>query len=111
MKGAVAFMADKLKKFLNMKYSELAVCLIYGLSYYVVILDFILRSTKRAGGLLGLFIAPAVICGLALVFIKSIRRKKENEDYKSIAFIMAANTLIFVFSCLLVISYIFCGAR
>lgn len=103
-------MTNKLIEFLNMKYSELAVSLLFGASYFAIILDFIMKNTQRAGGLLGLFVAPAVICGIALVFIKLIKRMKENEEYKKIVLFMAVNTIVLVYSVLTIALNLIYGA-
>ena len=102
-------MTEKILKLLNMKYGELSVGLIFGISYFIIILNFILKNTQKGGALLGFFTAPAIICGLALVFIKVLRRWRENEQYKNIMFFMIINTFIFVFSILTIVSNLFYG--
>lgn len=99
----------KILKLLNMKYGELTVCLVFGFAYFAVILNFILKNTQRAGLFLGFITAPAVICGLALIFIKALRRWKENEQYKNIMFFMIINTIILIFSILTLISNLIYG--
>lgn len=73
---------------------QLIFSLLSGCAYFAVILNFILTNTERAGALLGLYVAPAVICGLALVFIKAIRNFFENEQYKGIFFIITVNSIV-----------------
>lgn len=96
-------------KLLNTKYGELITGLIFGAAYFVIILDFILKNTQKAGALLGFYVAPAVICGLALVFVKLFRRWRENEQYNSILAFMILNTVILVISVLLAVSNLLYG--
>lgn len=103
-------MLNKLLDFLNMKYTELCLGLLFGTSYFVIIFDFMSKNTQRASGLLGLFTAPAIICGLALVFIKAIRHWRQTEQFKSIAYFIATNTIVLILSILTIVSNLIYGA-
>lgn len=102
-------MTEFILKMLNSRYSQLAFGIVFGIAYYVIILDFILKNTKQAGGLLGLYIMPAAVCGIALIFIKMIRRWRENEQNGNIVLFTVINIIISVIACLVAASDIIYG--
>ena len=66
------------------KYAPLIFSLISGCAYYIIILSFIMTHTAVGGGLLAMYIAPVVICGIALVLVKLIKKNLEDENSRSI---------------------------
>lgn len=95
-----------LAKLLEMKYGELIFGLVCGCSYFIIALDFIFSATRKAGGLLALFVAPLIICGVALVFIKIIRKWRQQEQYYNINSFIIVNFVMFVISIFFLIDFI-----
>lgn len=96
---------NKLHKFLATKHGELISGLLCGIAYFIVVLDFIMANTHTGGQLLAMFLAPAVICGVALMFIKLIRGWLQNEQYKNINSFIVLNLVIFVISIFFIIDF------
>lgn len=88
-------------KIIDTKYGGLIFSLLAGCGYFIIIFDFILKSTAKGGGLLGFFFFPAIICGAALVLLKLIKRLQEEEQYNKI------NALIYLHIVLIIISLVF----
>lgn len=88
-------------KIFNTKYGGLVFSLVSGLAYFIIVLDFILHYTKNGGVLLGFFFFPAIICGMALVLMKSVKRLKEEERYSKI------NLLVYLHIVLVILSAVF----
>lgn len=72
------------------KWGELGFSLASGVAYFIIVWNFISRYTYRGGNLLAFFFAPAIICGMALILIKTIRAWREQELWSRL------NTLILV---------------
>ncbi len=87
-----------IKKIFETKYGGLAFALIGGFSYFVIILDFILRYTKNGGLLLGFFFFPAIICGTGLVLLKTVKLLISSENFGKICILTAAHALLFAIS-------------
>lgn len=100
---------NKLSQLLNKTYGELIFGLLCGVSYYIISLKFIFLYTYHAASLLALYIAPVIICGIALVFIKTIRSWRLNEQYKKIDFFVFAHVIVFIASIAFLIDYILFG--
>lgn len=58
---------------------RLIYALICGVAYFIIIMQFVSAYTQQ-GSLMGLFIAPAVICGGAFIVIKILRNTYENRE-------------------------------
>lgn len=58
---------------------RLIYALVCGVAYFIIIMQFVSSYTAQ-GGLMGLFIAPAVICGGALIIVKTLRNTFENVE-------------------------------
>ena len=58
---------------------RLIYALICGIAYFIIIMQFVSSYTQQ-GSLMGLFIAPAVICGGALLVVKMLRNAFENKE-------------------------------
>ncbi len=95
--------------FLDKKYGELVFGLLCGSSYFVIALNFIFANTKVGGALLASFLSPVIICGIALVFIKTIRLWKENEQHKKIFSFVIAHLIILLIAIVFVIDFLING--
>ena len=93
-------------KLLDKKYGELCFGLFCGISYFAIVLQFILANTARSGGLLAFFFFPAIICFIALAVIKIIRDMREKERYKSINLFMWVHLIIFLIAVTVLIELI-----
>lgn len=81
---------------------RLIFALLAGVGYFVIVMKFVISFTAHAG-LMGLFIAPAVICGTALVIIKSIKKYIDAEETPNAAifyinFAVIIMAIIFAFA-------------
>lgn len=92
-------------RFLDMKYGELIFGLVCGCSYFIILLNFIFANTYDAGSLLALFLAPLIICGIALVFIKIIRNWRNNEQYKLINSFIILHLFVLIIAVIFLIDY------
>lgn len=88
-------------KLVDTKNKELIFSLLCGLAYYIVITGFIVGNTQSGGMLLSFFFLPAIVCGAALIIIKTIRKLKEEEQFGKI------NLLIYPHLLLMAISIVF----
>lgn len=88
-------------KIVESKAGELIFSLVSGLAYYIVITAFIIGNTNSGGALLSFFFLPAIVCGAALILIKTIRKLKEEEQFGKI------NLLIYPHILLILISIVF----
>ena len=77
-------MNKKILAFLNTTAGQLAFSLISGLGYFAIILKFILAYTENGGALLAFFFAAAIICGTALMIVKSMKNCRENGNENGI---------------------------
>ena len=80
------------------KYAGLIFSLISGTAYYIIILNFILKSTKTGGLFLGFMFLPAIIAGAALIIIKSVKRLEEEEKFKAINIFLYFHLLLIAVS-------------
>ena len=101
----------KLSELMNTKYGELIFGLIYGLSYFIISLKFIFTYTYNGAGLLALYIAPIIICGSAIIYIKLMRGWKKNEDYKKMNMVALFNSVILLISFVFLADYILFGLK
>lgn len=88
------------------KYAPLIFSLISGLAYFMVALKFIKTYTHQGGGLLALFFAPAIICGMALVLVKCIKNWQEDENIRAVTVTFWLHALLLVIGVVFVISII-----
>lgn len=68
-----------IEKILMNPTKRLIFALLAGVGYFVIVMKFVISFTAHAG-LMGLFIAPAIICGTALVIIKTIKKYIDAEE-------------------------------
>lgn len=85
-------------KLISTKSRELIFSLVCGLAYYIVITGFIINNTQTGGLLLSFFFLPAIICGAALLLIKTIRKLKDEEQFGKINAIIYAHIVLFAVS-------------
>lgn len=85
-------------KIFETKYVGLIFSLISGSAYFIIILDFVLRSVKTGGAMLGLFFSPAIIFGMALVLFKAVNRFKDEKLYGRINLLIYAHLLLILIS-------------
>ena len=94
-----------MQKIFNTKYGGLIFSLLSGLSYFILILSFMLDGNTK-NGLLGFFFAPAIICGIALVLFKMIRGFIENEELKKANVIGIMHIILMLLSVVFLIAII-----
>lgn len=85
---------------------QLVFSLICGIAYFIIAYSFIGQATKAGGGFLAFLFCPAIICGMALVIIKSIRRFIEEENKKAVNFLFIVHIIIITASVLTAIMMI-----
>ncbi len=71
--------------------------LLCGLAYFGIISAFVLNNTDN-GSLLLLFFFPAIICGGALIILKSIKNYLDSEETKPLHFMLWGHVVVFLFS-------------
>ena len=85
-------------KIVSTRLGELIFSLLCGCAYFIVILGFIINNTQSGGPLLGLFFFPAIICGAALLIIKTIRKLKDEENFGKINLLIYSHIFFFIIS-------------
>ena len=93
-----------MKKFLETKYGGLLFSLFSGLAYFGLILCFVIENSGAKGMLLGFFFFPAIVCGMGLVLLKSIKQWQEQEEYGKIKAIIIFHIILFIISVLSVVA-------
>ena len=88
-------------KIVNSTLGELIFSLVAGVAYFIIIMGFVVANTNAGGYMLRFFFLPAIVCGAALLLIKTIRKLKDEEGYSKI------NTIIYAHIVLLLISFVF----
>lgn len=83
-----------MKSFFKSKYGPLVFSLLAGAAYFALALVLILESTGAKGILLGVFFCPAIVCGVAVVLLKSIKLQLEAENYGKIYAIAAVHIAV-----------------
>lgn len=77
-----------------------------GAAYYIIVLKFILSHTNNGGGLLGFFFLPAIVCGMALVLIKVLRSKEEEDNKGAMLRIFWAHLALIIISIVFLLTII-----
>lgn len=90
-------------KLLKKTYSPLIFSLFCGIVYFGLALVLILKYTNAGGGLLAFFLAPAIICGAALVIIKAVKMHIEENAESKLNFLFWSHILLAVVSLTLVL--------
>lgn len=88
-------------KIVNSTIGELIFSLISGIAYFIIIMGFVVGNTQAGGFMLSFFFLPAIVCGAALLLIKTIRKLKDEENFGKI------NALIYAHIVLLLVSLVF----
>lgn len=83
-------------KLFDTKWGGLAFSLAGGLSYFAVVMSFIMKYTENGGALLGLFFCPAIVCGAALIILKTVNRLRDEELYSRINMLVYLHAVLFV---------------
>ena len=89
-------MNNKIDKLFASSIGLLAFSVISGLGYFSFILSIIMKFSKNGSPLIGFFFAPAIICGLALFIVKTVKNNIEGEAY-------AKNHILFYFHLLVIL--------
>lgn len=90
-------------KMLKKTYGPLIFSLFCGLVYFGLALVLILKYTNVGGGLLAFFFAPAIICGGALIIVKTVKMHIEEEAESKLKFLFWSHILLAIVSLTLVI--------
>lgn len=93
-----------MKKFFETKYGGLIFSLFSGLAYFGLILCFIIENSGKKGILLGIFFFPAIVCGMGLVLLKSIKQWQEQELYGKIKAVVIFHIILFIISVISVLT-------
>lgn len=94
-------------KIFDTKFGGLIFSLASGCAYFIIVLSFISANTQSGGGLLGFFFFPAIICGIALVLLKTVNRLKEEGQYGRINIICWLHSILFIISMIFLFDMIF----
>lgn len=94
-----------MRRIFETKYGGLIFCLLSGVSYFILILSFLLEGNAK-NGLLGFFFAPAIICGIALVLFKMIRTFIENEEFKKANMVGILHVILMLLSIVFLVAII-----
>lgn len=89
-------MNAKILEFLKNPYKCLVWAIICGLAYAAIIAQFVMRFTNTKGG--GIIILwcffPAIICGAALLLVKTVKNAYAEERDKAVTNIFYSHLLI-----------------
>ena len=98
-----------LARILDTRWGELIFALACGVSYYIIALQFIFSYTHTGAALLATFLAPAIICGIALVFIKTIRSWRDREMLGNINSFVNIHIVVYIIAIIVIADYIING--
>lgn len=94
--------------FMQKKNAPLIFSLIGGLGYFMVVLKFITVYTASSQGwLLGFFFFPAIVCGAALVLLKTLKKCLDEENRRKINFLVVMHIILFLIGFIFVIEMLF----
>jgi len=85
-------------KIVSTRIGELIFSLLGGIAYYIVLMGFIISHTENGGFLLSFFFLPAIVCGAALIIIKTIRKLKEEEHFGKINILIYSHIFLVLIS-------------
>ena len=97
-------MNNQILKLLKNTWGLLIFALLAGGAYFVIVLRFVLSHTNNGSGLLAYFFAPAVICGAALVLIKTIKQSVSEERNSAALTIFWLHVLLMAMSVVFLIT-------
>ena len=101
--GIIINMNAKIINFLKTTGGALGFSLFGGVAYFLLAMKFILSTTEK-GGLLLWFFGPAIICGAALLIIRTIKQNNENENEKANLTVFYLHTVLFIISVIFAVS-------
>lgn len=90
-------------KLMKKTYGPLIFSLFCGLVYFGLALVLILKYTHTGGGLLAFFLAPAIICGAALIIVKAVKMHIEEDEESKLNFLFWSHLILAIVSLTLVI--------
>ncbi len=90
---AEVIMKNTIIKILKNTWGLLVFALLSGAAYYAAVLKFILANTEVGGSLLAFFLFPCIVCGAALILIKTVRQCLESEREGAAAAIFLLHVL------------------
>lgn len=96
-------MSNKIINLLKSTAGALGFSLFGGAAYFLLAMKFVMAATEH-GGLMLLFIGPAVICGAALILIKLIKQNNENGNENANITIFYLHLLLFIISVIFALS-------
>ena len=85
-------------KFVDSTAGELIFSLLSGCAYFIVVMGFVINNTQNGGLMLSLFFFPAIVCGAALLLIKTIRKLKDADSFGKINALIYAHIIFFAIS-------------
>ena len=72
-------MGNKIDKLFESPIGLLTFSILSGLGYFSFILSVIIKFSRGGSPLIGFFFAPAIICGVALFLVKTIKNNVEGH--------------------------------
>lgn len=75
-------------------YAAFIFSLLCGIAYFMFIYEML--SPIRGAGLISFFFCPAVVCGVALFILKLLNRAIENENKKTVSFIVIMHIIVII---------------
>ena len=96
-------MNKKILNLINTTAGQLVFALLSGLGYFMLISGWVIDFSKGSWLLL-LYIAPVVICGVAIVVIKLIKQAREAENEKNILRMFWLHVVVIILGVLFVIA-------
>lgn len=86
---------NKITELLNKRSNAFIFSLVSGAAYFVLVLRLFAMYMANSW-LIVAFFSPLIICGIALVLLKSILRWQEEENYRSIKMVFWIHAAVFV---------------
>lgn len=93
-------------KIFNSTVGGLVFSLLCGSAYFIIVLSFLLSTQGAGAGLMGLFLAPLIICGMALVIIKAAKKMIAEEDPRKLSIMMYSHIILMALSVVFLIDII-----
>lgn len=95
----------KILSIISTTVGQLVFALLSGCAYFMIILRFII-DFSHGSALLGLFFAPVIICGAAIVLIKMMKSAREEKREGSIIVLFWLHVILFLMGIVFVLSII-----
>lgn len=97
---------NKLVKTISKRPIDFIFSLFCGLAYFFIAFDFVKTFTKNGGTMLAFFFCPVIICGMALVILKSMRQWVEDGNDKKIRRTILLHIILFLVSIIFLVDAI-----